>query len=90
MAVGVALQESPLARTLESSKFHFIEMSQVQSGQFSPVESDGQDEKPANDISILNALKEALGLQSIYAPGVPHRGHANGLVMTHTSGWKIV
>jgi hypothetical protein len=35
-------------------------------------------------------LKETLGLTSMLAPLVEHRGRAFGLVLEHQSGWKIV
>ncbi|WVR08979.1 hypothetical protein IAU60_006038 [Kwoniella sp. DSM 27419] len=35
-------------------------------------------------------LLRDLGLVSIWAPVVPHRGRAYGLSLEHTSGWKIV
>jgi hypothetical protein len=35
-------------------------------------------------------LKESLGLTTMLAPIVEHRGRAFGLVLEHQSGWKIV
>lgn len=35
-------------------------------------------------------LRETLGLTSMLAPLVEHRGRAFGLVLEHQSGWKIV
>jgi hypothetical protein len=35
-------------------------------------------------------LMDALGLKSLLAPQVEHRGRAFGLVLEHESGWKIV
>ena len=37
-----------------------------------------------------NLLKERLGLTSMSAPIVEHRGRAFGLVLEHQSEWKIV
>nr|ODO03678.1 hypothetical protein L204_00014 [Cryptococcus depauperatus CBS 7855] len=38
----------------------------------------------------LRNLFQDFGLRSIWAPTVPHRGKAYGLVVEHISGWKVV
>ncbi|TXT09068.1 hypothetical protein VHUM_02542 [Vanrija humicola] len=47
---------------------------------------------PGNDpmAEAIHAMIADLGMKSIGAPSVPHRGLANGLVLEHQSGWKVV
>lgn len=47
---------------------------------------------PGNDkmAERIYAMIDDLGMKSIGAPSVPHRGLANGLVLEHPSGWKVV
>nr|XP_018259272.1 uncharacterized protein I303_08200 [Kwoniella dejecticola CBS 10117]OBR81430.1 hypothetical protein I303_08200 [Kwoniella dejecticola CBS 10117] len=39
---------------------------------------------------LVNTMLNSLGLSSIWAPLVPHRGRAYGLAIEHASGWKVV
>lgn len=41
-------------------------------------------------LAVARECMEELGLTELQTPLVTHRGRANGLVLTHTSGWKIV
>lgn len=40
--------------------------------------------------NTVEQLLENLDLESLHVPQVAHRGHANGLVLKHKSGWKVV
>ncbi|WOO84919.1 Ribonuclease Z 1 [Vanrija pseudolonga] len=85
-AIGIA----PLTQAVEQEA-EFNE--DVAAGKFKwPFKMIHRYYSPGNDkmAETIYTMIDDLGMKTMGAPSVPHRGLANGLVLEHTSGWKVV